>query len=143
MAIVTGEQRPEYFAFASRALGATYVYGEQCKCLTSLTNDGQILGVVIYTRMTFSDCMVTVALDESKRFLSRQFLVHACRVPFVQWNKRRVSALIKASNHRSLQACRHMGFIQEGLLREFFMGEDAILMGLLKSECKYLSIEVK
>ncbi|MDS1141701.1 GNAT family protein [Pusillimonas sp. SM2304] len=139
---VSSEQRPEYFEFASKVLGTPFSYGDQCKCLASLSSDGRILGVVIYTRMTQSDCMVTVALDESKRFVSKQFLAYACSVPFVQWNYRRVTAYVRRSNTRSLKGCLKLGFEIEGLLREYFDGEDAVVLGLLKADCKYLSIEV-
>ena len=139
MSIVCDRQDARYFEFASRILGVDLNHGDQCKCLANLSDDGQILGVVIYTRMTRSDCMVTVALDESKRFVGRRFLALACWVPFVQWNKRRVTALVKRSNTRSLTGCMKLGFEVEGVMREFFDGEDAIVLGLLKADCIYLS----
>jgi RimJ/RimL family protein N-acetyltransferase len=45
------------------------------------------------------------------------------------------------SNETAKKFDEHVGFIQEGVIREAFEdGEDAILYGMLRSECRYLGV---
>jgi hypothetical protein len=49
---------------------------------------------------------------------------------------RRISAHTKVKNDRACRMLEAMGFRREGILREWFNGEDAALYGLLRSEQK-------
>ncbi|MFT0547872.1 GNAT family N-acetyltransferase [Allopusillimonas ginsengisoli] len=139
---VSGEQRPEYFEFASRQLGETWSHGPCCKCLTSLSGTGKIQAVVIFDLMTDVDCRLNIATDGKRRWLSKAFLAWIFRVAFVQWSMRRVSALVEAHNAQSVKMVERLGFVQEGVLRKAFGEQDGILFGMLREECRYLDIEV-
>lgn len=98
--------------------------------------DGVIKGGVVYTNYTPANVFASIVLDApiTKRFLYAMFYN-----PFMQWKVRHISSAIEESNARSLRLCSHMGFIQEGRLRQSAInGEDVILMGLLKSECRFI-----
>jgi RimJ/RimL family protein N-acetyltransferase len=72
--------------------------------------------------------------------LSRPFLYAIFYNPFVAWKVRHISCCIEASNAKSLGLCLNMGFKQEGILRESAVnGEDVIVMGMLKRECRFLN----
>lgn len=140
---VSGEQRPEYFEFASRQLGETWSHGPCCKCLTSLSCAGQVQAVVIFDLMTDVDCRLNVATDGKQRWLSKAYLAWIFRIVFLQWNMRRVSALVAADNEQSVKMVARMGFVQEGVVRKAFGEQDGILFGMLREECRYLDIKVE
>lgn len=51
----------------------------------------------------------------------------------------RITAGIRSNNTASIHLCGRLGFRKEGILRNYFKnGEDLLLMGLLRKECKYL-----
>ncbi|WP_230682105.1 GNAT family N-acetyltransferase, partial [Streptococcus pneumoniae] len=58
--------------------------------------------------------------------------------PFNQLGCVRMTSLIRRSNARSRRFCEGLGFQVEGVIRLGFRTEDAILLGLLRSECRFL-----
>lgn len=135
---VSPNQAAEYFEFASSVIGEQYAYGPSTKCLTNLSDHGEILAVVIYDRTNGIDCMMHIASDGSRRWLSRHFLCCAFYVPFIQWQQKRITALVRADNEAALRFDRHLGFVQEGLVRSAFDDCDGVLFGMLKQECRFL-----
>lgn len=136
--MVSLEQRPEFFRFISQQLGENFEHSGTCKCIANMGDGGRIRAVVVYDNTRDCDCSMNVASDGSSRFLTREFLRAAFAVPFVQWRMRRVTALVKWSNAAALRFDRHLGFQVEGVLREFFDGEDAIVLGMLRTECRFI-----
>lgn len=53
---------------------------------------------------------------------------------------RRISAHTKVKNARASRMLEALGFRREGVLREWFNGEDAALYGLLRSEQKIYAV---
>jgi RimJ/RimL family protein N-acetyltransferase len=73
--------------------------------------------------------------------ITKKFLFSVFWCPFVQFGVRHITCAIEASNERSVRLCAHMGFELEGRLREAAQGgEDIIIMGMLKRECRFLSL---
>lgn len=140
---VSDEQRPEYFEFASSMLGETFRYGPATKCLTSLSNDGEVLGVVLYDRLTDRDCMIHVASDGSRRWISREMLFWTFWVPFEWYGLARITGIVREDNDEALRFDRSLGFVQEGRVRQAFRGGyDGILFGMLKEECRFLDMKL-
>lgn len=136
--MIDGTQRPEYFRFASDCLGEKFEHGPSTKCVASISGDGRILGVVVYDGITDFNCMLHVASDGSRRFLSREFLRAVFWVPFVQWRLARVTGLVRATNEAAIRMDLGLGFKQEGVIRRAFGGEDGIILGMLYEECRFL-----
>ena len=104
----------------------------------SVTDDaGVLLGVVIYTRFTVTNCEMSVAAA-SPKFLSRRALKAFFGYPFHQLGLQRVTSVISADNLRSYKLCRGLGFSVEGCLRKWFSPLDGVVLGLLKEDCKWL-----
>jgi RimJ/RimL family protein N-acetyltransferase len=56
----------------------------------------------------------------------------------VQLGVQRVTGYVPASNAAALRFDRHLGFVEEGRLREALPGgEDVIVLGMLKRECRW------
>jgi RimJ/RimL family protein N-acetyltransferase len=135
--LVSFEQAPQYFEFAQRVLGRR-LEERQSKWLTSLGKDGSILGVVVFSRFTEGGCEITVASDGSARFITKDFARAVAAYPFLQLGCWRVTAIIAIGNVKSLSLAAQLGFREEGHLRNWFRGEDAKILGLLREDCKWL-----
>ena len=85
-----------------------------------------------------ADIRVIIASDDPKWCLPgvlRQLFYY----PFELAGCTRITAIIKDGNERSLKLCRGLGFRKEGVLRRGYNGRtNAIVLGMLKEECKWL-----
>lgn len=136
---VDAAQLPGYFEYASSILGEAFFHGPATKCLASLSDDGKILGVVLYDRITDRDCMIHVASNGSRRWISREMLFWTFYVPFVQFSLARVTGIVREDNEDALRFDLNLGFVIEGRVRQIFPGGyDGILLGMLRDECRFL-----
>lgn len=98
--------------------------------------EGELRGGVVYTHYTPTNVFASIALDAP---LTKRFLYTMFWVPFVQYGVRHIGCMVEGSNLRSFNLCTRLGFQVEGRLRESAAeGEDVVLLGLLKRECKWL-----
>lgn len=134
------EQKPEYFAFASRVLDVNFTHDGGCKSITSLHNNGDIAAVAIYSRFHEHNLEMSVASDGSGLWMSKTFLLQAFAYPFLVLGKRRVMAVMEEGNHQAINLNRRLGFVREGLLRKWYGDKDGILVGMLREECKWLKL---
>jgi RimJ/RimL family protein N-acetyltransferase len=104
-----------------------------------ITRDGEISGVVVFDNFTVGSCCVSVASDGSRRWITRELLIRVFAYPFIQLGYRRLTALVAASNADSLNFCRAFGWTREGVLRRGAPdGDDLVVFGMLREECRYL-----
>lgn len=104
-----------------------------------IEEDGELIAGVAYNMYTGAAICMNVAATPGKRWTTKEFMYAFFAYPFIQLNCRRVTGLVRASNIRSQKFDEHVGFTREGVLREAFEdGEDAVLYGMLKSECKWI-----
>lgn len=134
--MIVWDQRPEFLEFAERILQVKFIPAEST-WLTSRSAEGQILGVVVYTRFSKFNCEMSVAAA-SARFLSKSNLKSFFGYPFHQCQFRRVTAVVEEGNTHSLDFNRRLGFHREGVLRGWFGDQDGIIFGMLKEECPWL-----
>lgn len=101
--------------------------------------DGRLTGVVVYDTFMSHDCLIHLVSDGTKRWLTRDFIVRAMAYPFAQLQQRRVTALVSEHNAPSRVFTAHFGFREEGRMRAAgSRGEDVLVFGLLRSECRWL-----
>jgi RimJ/RimL family protein N-acetyltransferase len=100
--------------------------------------NSELRAVVLYDSFSKCDCNIHIASDEKTGWLSRAFLIAAFMHPFVQWDLRRVTGLVPAKNKKALRFDLHLGFKQEGYLRNALPDDDIIVLGMLREECKYI-----
>jgi RimJ/RimL family protein N-acetyltransferase len=97
---------------------------------------GEIKGAVVFTNCTPTNINAAIVLDAP---LTRQFLRAVFYYPFLQLKVKRITALVDASNEKSMSLTKKLGFKQEGRLREAAVdGGDTLVFGILHRECKYL-----
>jgi RimJ/RimL family protein N-acetyltransferase len=134
------EQRPDYFEWASQVLDASYKYDDGCRVLTNLYDNGNIAAVIVYSRFHITNLEMSVASDGLSAWLSKTFLFQGFAYPFLVLGKRRVMAVVQEDNSAALHLDKRLGFIEEGKLRKWFGDKDAMLLGMLREECKWLKL---
>lgn len=136
--MVTDEQDPRFFEFASRVLKVTLKYESGCRVLTRLASTGEIMGVVAYDHWTPGNCEMSIASDLTGHWMTREFLRLAFAYPFLQCGLRRVTGVVEEDNWRALNLDTRLGFVFEGRLRKWFGDKDGIVLGMLREECRWI-----
>lgn len=105
-----------------------------------LVRSGQLIAGLIYTGYRKPDITVHIGAIPGRRWLTREFLYAMCDYPFNFLDCGRVTIPVKADNAECLRFVKHFGFTEEGRLRKAFPdGQDLVILGLLKNECRWLS----
>ena len=99
--------------------------------------DGGVVGAFAFTNYTRDNVELTVATTERLTLRVVRFMVY---LAFVDLGCRRITARTRASNTRAIRAIEKSGAKREGVAREYFNGEDAILFGLLRNEQRLIKI---
>lgn len=103
----------------------------------------QLRGVVVYDTFSACDCHMHVASDRSRRWLTREFLVHAFSYPFVQVGLRRVTGIVAASNEDAIRFDKKLGFLPEGFCPKALPNDDIVIMGLTRDRCRFIPLEYR
>ena len=105
---------------------------------------GMILAGVVYQNYTKIDIHMHAAALPGKRWLSKHFLGECFRYPFEQLGCRRITGLVPARNEAAQAFDEHLGFRLEGRVRQILPnGEDLIIYGMLREECRFLKVGLK
>jgi RimJ/RimL family protein N-acetyltransferase len=134
--VISIEQKQEYFDFINETLNVCFE-PKSCVCISSLGENGTILGVVVFDRFTETGVELSVA-SVSPKFLSRRFLDVVFHYAFVTAQKNRVTSVIECDNTAAIKLNKGLGFIEEGVLKEWYGKKDGIILRMLKSECKWM-----
>lgn len=104
-----------------------------------LISETEILAAVIYNEFYFNGCAIHIAAVDGSSWLNRAFLKAAFEYPFIQLKFERLTGYVPANNVAARRLDEHLGFKQEGVLRRFLSdGEDVIIYGMLKDECRFI-----
>lgn len=98
---------------------------------------GELVGGVVYHEFRGNDIQMSCAAT-SRRWLTAKFLRAIFAYPFVQLGCDRATSCVPARNAHTRRFCEGFGFKQEGVMRRGFGGDDCVMYGLLKEECKFL-----
>lgn len=131
------DQKERFGEWARTRIPHVDSWGEWYEAI-GLEEDGEPIAAVIYNLYSGADIAMHIAGAPGRRWLNREFLRVAFRYPFVQLGCRRVSGYVPATNADALRFDRHIGFVDEGVMREALPnGEDVVVLGMLKNECKW------
>lgn len=100
---------------------------------------GELIGgVLINDIRPQRDCWLTI-YTTTPYWAKRQVMRYVFGVVFDLIQAKRCSVLVSLSNAKSFKMCKQLGFVEEGILRQYRdNGEDCYVMGMLKSECKWI-----
>lgn len=88
-------------------------------------------GVVVFNDYTGANVEMT---GVGLKCWTPSVIRNLARYVFHVMKVRRVTARTRESNAKAIRALERMGFKREGIAREWFDGEDAVVFGLLASE---------
>lgn len=134
----SADQTLETVAFVANGLKDKACEYLPCLALKILSGNQIIGGVLINDIREGVDCWLTI-YTTSPMWAKRHILRYVFGIVFNLIKARRCSVFVSADNQKSLNMCLRLGFKQEGLLRQFRNdGQDCIMLGMLKSECKWI-----
>jgi RimJ/RimL family protein N-acetyltransferase len=99
-----------------------------------LERDGSLVAAWIFNDYQNDNIEIAVASDGA---ITRGFINAAADYVFNQLNCRRASCHVRTDNHKSIAFIERIGWVREGLRRQWFPDSDAYVYGMLKSECKW------
>jgi len=103
-------------------------------CGYVITNKlGDIVGAFVFNGFTGDNVELTIACQERVTIAIARFIA---LLAFFDLKCNRITARTRASNQRAIRAMLAVGFKFEGVAREYFSGEDAIMFGMLAKEQK-------
>ena len=100
--------------------------------------NGDIIASVVYYNYRHPNIEMSVA-SISPRWSTRLTLKGIFDYPFNQLGCSRATVLVDKENTKSRSLVERLGYVQEGILREAHPTGDAILYGMLKRECKWIT----
>jgi len=110
-----------------------------CKAIGVL-KDARLVAGVVYHSLADSQIHASIAVED-KNWANKSILYALFAYPFVQCNCHRILVTVRDNNKKSIKLAKRLGFKHEGRLRQMFPPHDAVLLGMLRSECKWLNIK--
>jgi RimJ/RimL family protein N-acetyltransferase len=103
-----------------------------------VVDDQTLIAGVVYNNLRHPNIEMTIA-SESPRWCSRRILFGLFAYPFNQLRCQRVTAVTERKNQPTRAFLYRLGFREEGQMRRAFpSGEDAVIHGMLREECRWL-----
>lgn len=101
----------------------------------TVSADGHLTGAVLFNGLNEGNVEVSIY---APRHVSRALLRTAASYAFGDLQCNRVSARTRASSLKVRRFIEKAGFREEGVLRSYYRdGDDAILFGMTKAECRW------
>jgi RimJ/RimL family protein N-acetyltransferase len=125
---------PEALDFAESALKLSFPGGTTG--ITSLTDDGRIAGVAVFTPTCKGNSNLHIAAA-AKHWFTPEFCRKMFFHGFITLRASRLTASIEAGNIPCQRLAAKTGFRLEGCLRGFEFG-DLLMFGMSKGECKWV-----
>ncbi|WP_144574337.1 GNAT family N-acetyltransferase [Agrobacterium sp. DE0009] len=104
-----------------------------------LRSDQGLHGVIVFDSFTTTGCWVSVVSDGGRKWITRELIIKVFAYPFIQLGYPRLNSFVSVNNADAIRFNEHFGFQREGILREAGeQGEDLIVYGMLRRECRWL-----
>jgi RimJ/RimL family protein N-acetyltransferase len=114
--------------------GAEY---EQDVVAIGVARNWKLVAGVVFSHFTGRSFVATIAAEDP-RWCRKGILAGLFAYPFQQAGAAVLTCYIAEHNKRSLKLCRGLGFKDAGRVRDFFPDGDAIMLDMVRSECKWL-----
>lgn len=132
----------EFCQWAAAVIAPGTVFPSDAYAIACEVGD-EIAAVTVWSGFDQCNCLISIASDGSRRWMTREFLYRSFAYPFVQLGLPRVTAKVDEINSDSLRLGFHLGFIEEGRMRRAAPGgRDEIIMGLLKENCRWIDLNL-
>lgn len=102
-----------------------------------ITKGDNIIASVLYTRYRWPDLEMHM-YSSTPKWCNKRVLKAMFSYPFKQLNCRRVTAVTDPANPAVCHFLERLGFKEEGRQRHGLPNGDALLLGMLREECKWV-----
>lgn len=102
-----------------------------------VVESGQIIAGVVYNNYYGRDIQASIAAVK-KNWASHKILYGLFAYPFLQLRCSRMTAQTRSSNKHAQNFLMRLGFEREGALRNWYGEDDAVIFGLLRTECRWI-----
>ena len=133
--IASGEDRRGW-EFISARTGLPYQEGMWTICREV---DGQIIGCFAYTDFVGTSCQIHMA-GASPRWINKDLLWKAFRVPFEQWELSVLLGVIAESNDDSRRAAVKLGFEEFAIVPRAHRDGGLVFMQMYRENCRWLDL---
>ena len=116
-------------------------YFRDCKAI-GIIKKQKLIAAVVYSNLRDGQIEATIVIED-KNWANKAILYALFAYPFKQCNCHRILVTVRDNNKKSIKLAKRLGFKHEGVLRQMFPPNDAVLLGMLRSECKWLNIKEK
>lgn len=116
-----------------------------------LPNRGQIIGLFDDVRGPLAAClfeasngasiMLHIATDNSRRWMTREYLWYVFYFPFVQLGITKIIAPVETSNSACIKFIEHIGFVLEATLKDAAPKGDLLIYTMTADQCKWLNLK--
>ena len=105
-----------------------------------LDKHGHLVGAVIYNDFEFSNVEMTIIWPEGFGFrhVAKEVFAYA----FDHLNCRRISLTIPEKHTETIRHAQKWGWQIEGIKRDYYSDDHAVILGLLKADCRILRSRV-
>jgi RimJ/RimL family protein N-acetyltransferase len=111
-----------------------------CTAIGFVKDEGEIIAGVVFNNWRPPGIEATIA-STSPRWCNRATLGVIFGYVFNQVKCRRLTATTEAKNQPVRAFLCHLGFREEGVVRQGFPNDDAVIYGMLREECRWLPKE--
>jgi len=110
-----------------------------CKAI-GIIKDQKLIAGVVYHNLRDGQIEASIAVTD-KNWANKTILYALFAYPFKQCNCHRILVTVRDNNNKSIKLAKRLGFKHEGKLRQMFPPHDAVLLGMLRNDCKWLNIK--
>lgn len=114
-------------------VGGTYTGEGQ---YIALIKDGQIIACVGYDNYNGSSIRMHVA-GEGKKWMTREYLRICFWYPFEQLKVKKIIGLVDSTNKQALNFDKHLGFIEEHVIKEAGQIGDLHILTMTREQCRF------
>lgn len=86
-------------------------------------------------------CSVELHSAGDRGALSRKFIRYIAELVWTKLDVQRITGLVRADNADALETNDRLGFVREGVMRKALDGQDIVIFGMLRDECRWLPRE--
>lgn len=104
-----------------------------------IERDGTLCGAALYNRFGEDECQGHFVSDRNMNWATRATLAAIFSYPFIQCGLQRITVAIKERNVPALIAAIKLGFGFEGRTRRHWSGEDEIVFGMQRADCRWIA----
>ena len=131
--IITDRQE-ELGRWMADRIGGTYTDGKTV--YIGYTKNDQIVCGTSFSQYNGKSITVEMAVDNKR--LNIVFLKFSFWYPFCQIGVNKLIAMVDSSNLTALKLDKHMGFVEEGRIKDAAKGGDLIILTMTREQCKYI-----